>query len=161
MRTPIAEGTSFEVIFFLSEMTRALKTNANYYMDSLGDEGNLRFQRAADAYPTAQGSSREPRTPISIPYTTPASEFLYGASVVLAALRANRRTFYKLYLYAGKDRVNLEQDQNVKRLARSRNADVVPMDEEGLRLMNKMSDGRPHNVGFSMFKWPIFVTNAL
>lgn len=35
---------------------------------------------------------------LKIPYTTPASEFLYGRSTVTAALKANRRKFYKLYL---------------------------------------------------------------
>ena len=117
----------------------------NSHIASSGYERNLRFQRA-DAAATSQRPFRGSPTPLSIPYTTPASEFLYGASVVEAAFRARRRTLYKLYMYAGENRVRLDQDEDMKRLAKARNVGVVPMGEEGLRLMNKMSDGRPHNV---------------
>ncbi|KAL8642208.1 MAG: hypothetical protein Q9228_001084 [Teloschistes exilis] len=44
---------------------------------------------------------RKSTAPISIPYTTPASEFLYGHAVVTSALQFSHRKFYKLYLYNG------------------------------------------------------------
>lgn len=93
-------------------------------------------------------SSPDIRIPISIPYTTPASEFLYGTSVVEAALlsrRTPRRQHYKLYIYNGENRVDIEKDANVERLARKQQVEIVKVSGDGLRLMDKMSAGRPHN----------------
>ena len=86
------------------------------------------------------------KTPISIPHTTAASEFLYGTSVVIAALRIARRKLYKLYIYTGLNRDSANQDKRIERLARLRNLEVEKVDNNGLRLMDKMSLGRPHNV---------------
>ena len=91
-------------------------------------------------------SEEEPKAPLSIPYTTPASEFLYGSSVVIAALKTARRKLYKLYLYNGEHRDTANQDQLVKQLARSRDIKVTKVQKEWLPLMDKMSAGRPHNV---------------
>lgn len=85
------------------------------------------------------------RQPLSIPYTTAASQFLYGKSVVEAALRASRRKLYKLYVYGGANRQNVSRDFAVQRLAERKGVEVQIIDEEGLRLMEKMSAGRPHN----------------
>ena len=84
--------------------------------------------------------------PLAIPYTTPASEFLYGTSVVSAALKYSRRKFYKFYCYGAPDRVNTSQDTAVRNLASSQGVEVVPVQGEWLRIMDKMSTGRPHNV---------------
>ncbi|MCJ1385662.1 hypothetical protein MMC17_008785 [Xylographa soralifera] len=83
--------------------------------------------------------------PISIPYTTPASEFLYGTSVVLAALASPLRKLYKLYIYAGTHREAADADARTEKLAIRRNVPIVRVQHAFLRLMDKMSGGRPHN----------------
>ncbi|KAH6674366.1 RNA methyltransferas-like protein [Halenospora varia] len=88
------------------------------------------------------------RIPISIPYTTPASEFLYGTSVVEAALmskREPRRKLYKLYIYAGENRDKLNKDNDIEYVAKRKGIKISRVQEDGLRLMDKMSGGRPHN----------------
>ena len=96
-----------------------------------------------------------PRTTrLSIQHTTPASEFLYGTSVVTAALKSKRRKVYKLYLYMGDDR-SAVPDATLRSLARSRGIETTIVRSDGLSLMDKMSGGRPHNVGsfFSITKY--------
>lgn len=97
--------------------------------------------------------------PVSIPYTTAASQFLYGKSVVEAALRGARRKFYKLYIYRGRQEETTKsqryagiyqetrnaQDTSIEFLATQHNVQVVNLREDGLRLMDKMAGGRPHN----------------
>ncbi|KAJ8129506.1 hypothetical protein O1611_g4123 [Lasiodiplodia mahajangana] len=83
--------------------------------------------------------------PIRIHHTTAASQFLYGRSVVEAALRNSRRQLYKLYIYSGDDRRNLSQDDTLAKLAQQRGVRVTKVPNDGLRMMDKMSGGRPHN----------------
>ncbi|MCJ1273943.1 hypothetical protein MMC21_001736 [Puttea exsequens] len=83
--------------------------------------------------------------PISMPYTTSASEFLYGTSTVTAALLAGRRKLYKLYIYDGDKREAQEQDNRIRRLAFQRDLIVQRVKGDWLRVMDKMSMGRPHN----------------
>ncbi|KAH8768085.1 hypothetical protein F5883DRAFT_418512 [Diaporthe sp. PMI_573] len=85
--------------------------------------------------------------PVSVPYTTAASQFLYGTSAVEAALKAGRRKMYKLYIYRGKGRGSraLEKDRVLGDLARSRGIRVEYLEEASLPMLNKMSDSRPHN----------------
>ena len=87
--------------------------------------------------------------PLTIPYTTSASEFLYGTSAVKAALEARRRKCYKLYIYVGDNRETSEQDIAIRRLALRNEVVVERIKSDKLRLMDKMSEGRPHNVGIS------------
>lgn len=101
--------------------------------------GRQQFDRDADVI-------GEHRVPLQIPYTTPASEFLYGTSVVVAALRSARRKLYKLYIYDGENREHRDQDSQIRKLAKSQNLTVKQGKGEWLRLMDKMSQGRPHNV---------------
>lgn len=80
--------------------------------------------------------------PESLPYTTAASEFIYGHSSVLAAIKANRRKFYKLYVHSrGASRDGL--------MSQIRAHKLFPITEEVgdeyLRVMDKASSGRPHN----------------
>ncbi|EMD93236.1 hypothetical protein COCC4DRAFT_49197 [Bipolaris maydis ATCC 48331] len=80
--------------------------------------------------------------PESLPYTTAASEFIYGHSSVLAAIKANRRKFYKLYVHSrGASRDGL--------MSQIRAHKLFPITEEVgdeyLRAMDKASSGRPHN----------------
>ncbi|KAL8811944.1 MAG: hypothetical protein Q9200_001412 [Gallowayella weberi] len=88
---------------------------------------------------------RKSHAPLSIPYTTPASEFLYGHSVVTMALKASRRTFYKLYLYNGDTAEVRGQDKQVRKLALAANVEVTRVGNDWIKLMDKMSGGRPHN----------------
>lgn len=86
--------------------------------------------------------------PITIPYTTPASEFLYGTSVVRAALtsrRVPRRKHYKLYIYTGLNREHGERDLELEKLARKSGVEVLLVKGHWNRVMDKMSGGRPHN----------------
>lgn len=93
------------------------------------------------------GSDLKHRPPANIPYTTPASKFLYGTSVVLAALKSSRRKLYKAYIYCGEEREATSHNTTVRKLALSRGVEVVNV--EGplwARFLDKMSAGRPHNV---------------
>ena len=109
--------------------------------------GRLHNLRNANSPSQARVDSR---MPVSIPYTTPASEFLYGSSVVEAALtsrRMPRRKHYKLYIYNGRNRdgVSVKRDAGLERLAMKSGVPVIRVSGERLRVMDKMSGGRPHN----------------
>lgn len=93
---------------------------------------------------------RQTDVPLSMPYTTSASEFLYGTSVVVAALLSSRRKLYKLYIYDGDNREVHDQDIKVRNLASDRNVPVERVKGDWLRVLDKMSGGRPHNVRTSM-----------
>ncbi|KAI4097204.1 MAG: hypothetical protein LQ344_000614 [Seirophora lacunosa] len=95
---------------------------------------------------------RKSNAPLAIPYTTPASEFLYGHSVVTAALKFSRRKFYKLYLYNGDNAEVRGQDREVRKLALAANVEVTRVGNDWLRLMDKMSQGRPHNVSWKFYR---------
>ncbi|KAM0795228.1 hypothetical protein BDR22DRAFT_871877 [Usnea florida] len=92
-----------------------------------------------------QSPRHDLNVPVSIPYTTPASEFLYGTSVITAALLSSRRKLYKLYIYGGDNRVVHGQDQKIRELALKRGVVAERVKGDWLRLMDKMSAGRPHN----------------
>ncbi len=122
-----------------------------------GSAGSSRHERARSSPFDGQegdrfrGNDRLPRhqesnVPLSIPYTTPASEFLYGTSVVTSALLASRRKLYRLYIYDGDNREVRDQDKRIRRLALDRNVVVERVQGSWLRLMDRTSTGRPHNV---------------
>ena len=92
-----------------------------------------------------QSPRHDLNVPVSIPYTTPASEFLYGTSIITAALLSSRRKLYKLYIYGGDNRVVHGQDQKIRDLALKRGVVAERVKGDWLRLMDKMSAGRPHN----------------
>lgn len=93
-----------------------------------------------------ENEEREP--PVSLPYTSSASEFLYGTNVVSTALKLNRRKFYKLFIYQGHQTEKTSTDMHVRRLALERGVPAQRVvGQDGLRMMDKMSTGRPHNVG--------------
>ncbi|KAJ5482848.1 hypothetical protein N7539_006294 [Penicillium diatomitis] len=85
------------------------------------------------------------KVPESIPYSSPASEFIYGTSAVEAALRCGRRKLYKLYLYqrAGEDLGPAKAA--LRKLALSKNIEIKLAFAGWDRLMDKMAAGRPHN----------------
>lgn len=96
-------------------------------------------------------ASPRDRAPDSLPYTTAASEFIYGYSSVLAAIRANRRQFYKLY-------VNSRGLNRDVLLARAKAANLRQITREVGdtydRAFDKASSGRPHN-GFILEASPL------
>ncbi|RPA98612.1 hypothetical protein L873DRAFT_1844117 [Choiromyces venosus 120613-1] len=83
-----------------------------------------------------------------IPKVNYDAEWIYGTSVVEAALKCKRRKMYKLYVYAGDNRTPAvrERDRDMKYLARA--ADVEIINEEDVGKMDSMSNSRPHNVVF-------------
>lgn len=92
--------------------------------------------------------------PITIQYTTAASQFLYGKSVVTSALEQNRRKLYRLYIYAGENQQESKEKAALQRLASSLGVPVTIVPQEDQRLMDKMSQGRPHN-GFVLETSPL------
>ena len=84
--------------------------------------------------------------PLRLPYTTPASEFLYGRSVVAAALRARRRKFYKLYIYQSPKREADKNDLEMRKMALDQAVPVERVSFDKLQMLDRMSEGRPHNV---------------
>lgn len=85
------------------------------------------------------------KVPLAIPYTTPASEFIYGTSAVEAALRCGRRQLYKLYIYQTTGEELNAAKITMRKLALSKNVPIKMAFAEWDRLMDKMSAGRPHN----------------
>ncbi|CAP97644.1 hypothetical protein E8E15_010483 [Penicillium rubens] len=85
------------------------------------------------------------KVPDTIPYTTPASEFIYGTGAVEAALRCSRRQLYKLYIYQSTEEELTAAKVTIRKLALSKNVAVKMAFAGWDRLMDKMSAGRPHN----------------
>lgn len=75
--------------------------------------------------------------PEAIPYSTAASQFLYGTNTVLAALRAKRRQLYALHLR------NDAQQHQALALAKAQKLKIKFHDHS--RMLDRMSDDRPHN----------------
>ena len=92
--------------------------------------------------------------PITIKYTTAASQFLYGRSVVKAALEQGRRKLYNLYMYGGENRQETKDIATITRLAQKHGVPMTIVPNEDQRLMDKMSMGRPHN-GFVLETSPL------
>lgn len=90
--------------------------------------------------------------PSQIPYTTSASQFIYGTSAVQAAIKCGRRKLYKLYIYdSGVDKhisETLWEDPLMKHLhkmALLKGANVKLVKGSWHKTLDMMSDGRPHN----------------
>lgn len=115
---------------------------ARSYGDEESDNG---VEESVHRAVPGSDAPRKRNTPLSIPYTTPASEFLYGTSVVIAALKSSRRKLYKLYMYDGDHREAQIMDSTVRKLALAREVEVFRVKSDWLPLMDKMSAGRPHN----------------
>ena len=91
-----------------------------------------------------RGQNRELHAVESLPYTTAASEFIYGYSSVLAAVKANRRKYYTLYVHS-RGSAHAGKDALVKR-ARTLGIETKYVGDEYLQALDKASSGRPHNV---------------
>lgn len=110
--------------------------------------GNIKKKRGKDHRPTDTVPERvKPNVPVpqSIPYTTPASEFIYGTSAVDAALRCSRRKLYVLYIYQGVGEELSPEKVTLRKIALSRGIKVKMAFAGWDALLDKMSAGRPHN----------------
>lgn len=85
------------------------------------------------------------KVPDSVPYTTPASEFIYGTNAVEAALRCSRRQLYKLYIYQSANEELSPAKISLRKLALTKSIPTKVAFAEWDRLLDKMSAGRPHN----------------
>ncbi|KAK1982398.1 SpoU rRNA methylase [Colletotrichum cereale] len=83
--------------------------------------------------------------PVSVQYTTAASQFLFGRSVVKAALKNSRRKLYHLYVYQGSNKNATKDDDWILALAEKKKIKVTRIYENEQKLLDKMSKGRPHN----------------
>ncbi|KAI1441517.1 hypothetical protein F5Y02DRAFT_399400 [Annulohypoxylon stygium] len=118
-----------------------------------GDERNYQPSRERESGEDGEdspvrriGLKDHDKGPIRIPRTTAASQFLYGRSTVEAALKQTTRKLYKLYIYCGENRQDASQITGLQRMASRAKVPVVEViDSNGLRRMDKMSEGRPHN----------------
>lgn len=121
------------------------RPNSSYRFNRFdkGKEG----EKGEEAGPAWERKPTRQEGPVSLPYATAASQFLYGTSTVEAALNASRRKLYRLYIYKGKDRrsKSLEKDTAIGDLARRKGIRVDYVDEAALPMLNKMSGSRPHN----------------
>ncbi|TFB03902.1 rRNA methyltransferase 1 [Trichoderma ghanense] len=125
---------------------------------SFGRSGERPVGRKDDVYDDVE--TPEPRErrnqmmAMNIKYTTAASQFLYGKSVVKAALEQGRRKLYKLFIYGGENRKDSKDNAIITRLAERRGVPITIIPNEDQRLMDKMSMGRPHN-GFVLETSPL------
>lgn len=81
--------------------------------------------------------------PTTIPYTTAASQFLFGRWPVTAALRESKRKLYHLYVYENSTKQG--PVDSVRALAEKRKIPVTVVPEARQQLLDTMSKGRPHN----------------
>lgn len=116
------------------------------------DETLKKLTRAKKREPIHKWSEKMPERikehvllPKSIPYTTPASEFIYGTNAVESTLRCSRRKIYKLYIYQNKGEELSPAKLTLRKLALVKNIPVKMAFAEWDRLLDKMSSGRPHN----------------
>ena len=106
------------------------------------EETSLRERTAQVNKRVAKKGEDDEDVVIAVPYTAAASTFLYGSNTVLAALQANRRKFYHLYLH---DRL-LSREKNartIQQLAKEHN--LRTSQKKDVKLLDKMSTQRPHN----------------
>jgi len=99
--------------------------------------------------------------PVSVPYTTAGSEFVYGYSAVLAALKARRRKLYKLYIqrsrHEGKEERHITEKRHgadIRRYARAQGVEIVDVGRSWTSTLAKMTENRPHN-GYVLETSPI------
>lgn len=87
-----------------------------------------------------QQTKQKDGVPVAVPYSTAASQFLYGQNAVEAALRGKRRQFHQLLVK--RQEGNFTDRNQLLRLAREAN---IPVRNADSRLLEKLSEGRPHN----------------
>ncbi|KAH0272419.1 alpha/beta knot, partial [Aureobasidium melanogenum] len=103
-----------------------------------------RDRKDRDSRSSPQPSRDDRDAYVSIPYTTAASEFLYGFNVVIAALTARRRQMYNVYIHS-RALSKSSSASNIKSLCRKAGVKFTEVDDSWLPKMDKMAQGRPHN----------------
>jgi 21S rRNA (GM2251-2'-O)-methyltransferase len=84
--------------------------------------------------------------PRILPYTTAASEFIYGTFAVNAAIKAGRRKLYKLYVHSSEDQHDSIGARAIHRRAQEAGLEVIKVGGTAWRqLFDQTSEGRPHN----------------
>ncbi|KAM0721557.1 hypothetical protein Q7P37_002482 [Cladosporium fusiforme] len=83
--------------------------------------------------------------PVAVPYTTASSQFLYGANSVVAALRGNRRKVYQLFVKKSEAVNPQDRSEKYQLIKLAKQAGVPVKEQRDTRLLDKLSDGRPHN----------------
>lgn len=112
-----------------------------------------RDEDSRDQEYSARGPKKEMMN-MTVKYTTAASQFLYGRSVVKSALEQGRRKLYKLYIYGGENRKDSKDNTIMTRLAEKHGVPITIIPNGEQRIMDKMSMGRPHN-GFVLETSPL------
>jgi 21S rRNA (GM2251-2'-O)-methyltransferase len=132
-------------------------SSASYYQPAA--EGERRKPRSFSEDPRSprvrreleEGSEDQPRPqrsrsheglPSTLPYTTAASQFLFGRWPVMAALKEANRKLYNLYIYEGSNK--REAMDAVRALAEKRGVKVTSIPESKQQLLDSLSKGRPH-----------------
>lgn len=111
-----------------------------------GDEHATEFTPNAGRILKVSSSNSDSRYPLSVPHTTAASEFLYGQGAVYAALKAGRRKMYTLYIGERGNSRDEAQTWQMRQMAQRIGVKIKEGNRVDIRLLDKMSDGRPHNV---------------
>ena len=124
---------------------RALRPSASKITAHDADTTNKAEGRSRSKERLPTLASRTSRPLKTLEYSTPASEFIYGTSTVLAALKAGRRKCYKLYL-AERDTERPDSRATLEKFARLRGAELVVIRDGQVGALDKASKGRPHNV---------------
>ncbi|CRG87581.1 hypothetical protein PISL3812_04600 [Talaromyces islandicus] len=101
------------------------------------------YQRYTNEFP--ERVKEHVKVPTSIPYTTAASVFIYGASAVEAALRCSRRKLYVLYIYQAQDEPLTPEQNLIRKMALAQGLKVKMAFAGWDSMLDKMSGGRPHN----------------
>ncbi|KAF2020909.1 hypothetical protein BU24DRAFT_10846 [Aaosphaeria arxii CBS 175.79] len=132
-----------------NQQDRTSSRRESYFHDSRNNRRS--FGRSSEHGKGARPISRRP-IPESLPYTTAASQFIYGYSSVFAAVKANHRQLYNLYIHSQ----GLNNDGVDRLLAAARVADlkIHKVEDEYTGAMSKASNGRPHN-GFILEASPL------
>ena len=147
-RTRDRDSRSDEFPRPLRKTERRLESRLNRTSDGTRDaRDDPRDSRDRDG-PSRGRSARPDPGPDSLPYTTAASDFIYGYSSVLAAIKANRRQFYRLYV----NQRGVTRDVVLASAKAAKLRDItVHVGDEYSRAMDKASSGRPHNVRCKIF----------
>ncbi|KAI7347575.1 hypothetical protein KC320_g7151 [Hortaea werneckii] len=109
-------------------------------------ENGDRASETGDKPTESDNGNAKEEMPLSIPYSTAASEFLYGSNVVLAALRAKRRRIHHLYVSRGAQDRSSDSAGTIRNILDLARRNQVPLEgDASIKLLDKMSGDRPHN----------------
>ena len=86
-----------------------------------------------------------PPVPRNLPYTTAASEYIYGTFAVNAAIRSRRRKLYKLYMHGRDDGKEDIGSASLRRRAEAAGVQVIQTSGNGWKFLFDRLTDRPHN----------------